>query len=66
MKTKNTYLIIAGVLTLFTAFLHLIGGQIDLINPLFKSNLENQIQTELLGVWHMVTIILFASSIVFF
>jgi len=65
MKNKNTFWIIAGMLNLFTSFLHLIGGQIGLINPLLHSRLENQIQTEMLGVWHMVTIILFASSIIF-
>ncbi|RBW55757.1 hypothetical protein DS884_15480 [Tenacibaculum sp. E3R01] len=65
MKTKNTYWIIAGILNLFTTFLHLIGGQVDLINPLLKSDIETQVQTEMLGVWHMVTIILFASSIIF-
>ncbi len=65
MNTKNKYWIIAGILTLFTSFLHLIGGQISLVNPLLESNLVNQTQTELLGVWHMVTIILFASSIIY-
>ena len=65
MKNKNTYWIIAGILNLFTSILHLIGGQIDLINPLFKSNLSIQIKSQLLGGWHMVTIILFASSFIF-
>jgi len=62
MKTKNIYLIIGGIINLFTAFLHLIGGQITLIKPLNDSNLELQVKTELLGVWHMVTIILFLTS----
>ncbi|WP_108868314.1 hypothetical protein [Aquimarina aquimarini] len=66
MKTKNIYWIITGILNLFTALLHLIAGQMDLINPLFLSNLSLQIQAELLGVWHMVTIILFASSWMYF
>ncbi len=65
MRTRNIYYIIAGVINLFTALLHSIGGQIGLINPFLKSNLENQTKTELLGVWHMVTIILFASSFIF-
>lgn len=66
MKFTNTYWIIAGILNLLTFLLHLIGGQLDLINPLFQSDLNAQIQTELLGAWHMVTIILFASSIIYF
>lgn len=65
MKTKNTFWIITGTLNLFTALLHLIGGQLDLINPLLQSNLTNQIKVEMLGVWHMVTIILFATSYIF-
>jgi len=64
MKAKNIYLIIGGIINLFTALLHLIGGQTSLINPLTNSNLELQVRTELLGVWHMVTTILFMSSIV--
>ncbi|WP_074405703.1 hypothetical protein [Aquimarina megaterium] len=63
---KNKYWIIAGVINIFTAILHLIGGQLDLINPLMESSIALQIKTELLGVWHMVTIMLFASSIFYF
>lgn len=62
--TKNSYWLIAGILNLFTAFLHTIGGQIDLISPLLQSELPDQIKTELLGVWHMVTVAMFATSIV--
>ena len=64
MKIKNIHWIIAGVINLLTAFLHLIGGQMSLVDPLSKSNLELQVKTELLGVWHMVTVMLFMSSIV--
>ncbi|WP_108808124.1 hypothetical protein [Aquimarina spinulae] len=63
---KNKYWIIAGVINIFTAILHLIGGQLDLINPLMESSIALQIKTELLGVWHMVTIMLFVSSIFYF
>lgn len=62
---KNTFWIIAGCLNISTAFLHLVGGQLDLIDPLFQSNLQQQVQTELLGVWHMVTVILFVSSYIY-
>jgi hypothetical protein len=60
--TKNKYWLIAGILNLFTALLHTIGGQIDLVNPMLSSNLENQVKAEWFGAWHMVTIILFATS----
>ncbi len=59
---KKTYLKIAGLLNLFTAFLHLFGGQIDLVNPLLDSALEVQKKSEWLGAWHMVTILLFFTS----
>lgn len=61
---KNYYLLIGGVICLFTAFLHTIGGQIDLVNPMMESDLEVQASTELLGVWHMVTVTLFVSAYV--
>lgn len=59
---KNYYWLVAGVINLFTALLHTIGGQIELVNPLLQSNLTNQTKAEWFGVWHMVTIILFMSS----
>ncbi len=65
MKTKNIFWLLAGILNLFTALLHTFGGQIELINPLLLSSLDNQAQTELLGVWHMVTLFLFFTSAVF-
>ena len=62
MKNKNTFLLIAGILNFFTAILHLIGGQTTLINPLIESDLINQVKFEILGAWHMVTIVLFYTS----
>lgn len=64
MQSKNIFLIIAGVINLFTALLHLIGGQVDLVNPLIDSNLNVPETAQFLGVWHMVTVLLFYSSIV--
>jgi hypothetical protein len=61
-KKRNYYWLIAGVINLFTALLHTIGGQMDLVSPLQKSDMTNQAKAEWFGVWHMVTIILFASS----
>lgn len=63
-KEKNLYFIIAGVINLFTAILHTIGGQLELIDPLLESDLIPQAQYEILGAWHMVTLILFVSSFV--
>lgn len=59
---KRIYWIIAGLVNLFTAFLHAIGGQISLVNPLSQSGLTDQEKAEWFGCWHMITIILFATS----
>ncbi len=62
MNKKSIIWIVAGFLNLSTALIHTIGGQLDLVSPLLKSNLNEQAKTEWLGVWHAVTILLFATS----
>ena len=59
---KNSFWLIAGGINLFTAILHTIGGQMDLVNPLMKSNMALEEKAQWISVWHMVTIILFLSS----
>lgn len=59
---KTNYIKAAGILNLGTALLHLIGGQIDLVNPLLSSDLSIQQKGELTGAWHIVTILLFLTS----
>lgn len=66
MKNRNNYWLIAGVTNMFVAILHTVGGQIDLIAPLLNSEVDIHIKTELLGVWHMATIILWSTSLIFF
>lgn len=61
---KSYYLLFAGLINLGTAILHVIGGQISLIQPLLKADLETQVKAELLGAWHMVTLILLYTSYV--
>ncbi|MCI5082821.1 MAG: hypothetical protein MRY78_14080 [Saprospiraceae bacterium] len=65
MQKAKIYYLLAGILNLFTALLHLIGGQIDLVYPLMDSNMQTQLKAEWTGVWHMVTIMLFFSSYLF-
>lgn len=62
MNTKNKYWIIAGVLNLITFFLHLIGGQLDLVNPMIETSLNIEKSSQLIGAWNMVTIILLVTS----
>jgi hypothetical protein len=58
MKKRNIYWIIAGAINLLTLFVHLIAGQIDLVNPLLNSELQLQVKTEWLGLWHAVSVFL--------
>ena len=62
MKTKNRYWIIAGVLNLITFFLHLVGGQLDLVDPMIETSLILEKSSQLVGAWNVVTIILLATS----
>jgi len=59
---KRIYLKIAGIINLFTMFIHLIAGQVDLVNPLISSELNNQVIGEWVSVWHIVSILLFLSA----
>lgn len=63
MKAKNLFLLIAGVLNLFTAFVHLIGGQLSLVNPMLASSMTTQQQAEWLGGWHIISIVLLLTSL---
>lgn len=62
LKNKNIYWIIAGIISSFTALIHTLVGQLDLVNPLLESNLSRQAKTEWLGVWHIVTAVLIITS----
>ena len=59
---KRIYLKIAGLINLFTAFLHLIGGQVTLVKPLISSELTKQAVGEWVGAWHIVSILFFLST----
>lgn len=61
---NRIFIKIAGVLNILTAVVHLVGGQVDLVRPLQQSNLLDQQKAEWLGVWHVVTFVLFYTSYV--
>lgn len=61
-SNRNIYWLIGGGINLFTAVLHTIGGQLELVSPLMSSNLIDQAKAEWIGAWHMITIILFLTS----
>lgn len=62
MGQRNNFWLIAGGMNIFSALVHTILGQITLVKPLLQSTIEHQEITEWLGVWHIVTVVLFASS----
>jgi len=62
MKKRNIYWMLAGAINLVTAVVHLIGGQLDLVNPLLSSDISKEVKAQWLGAWHIVTIALFLSS----
>ena len=66
MKNKNTYWLIAGIISVITFVIHLTLGQVDLVHPLLESNLSIQVKTEFLAVWHMVSVILLSTSVLYF
>ena len=58
----NTWILIAGIIGLFTAFVHIIGGQLDPVRPFLKSELPDVLKATLLGCWHMVSVFLLISG----
>ena len=62
MRNNKRLLQIAAILNLFTAFVHLLGGQFDLVNPMLNSDLLSQAKTEWLACWHVITVVLFGTS----
>lgn len=63
---KNRFLTIAGILNAVTASLHIAGGQVSLVDPLLKSQLDVDIKAEWLGGWHMITTMLVGTTFLFF
>lgn len=61
-NTGKIYWKIAGCINLFTAIVHTVGGQIDLVTPLLNSHLQTQTKAEWLGGWHLITVMLFLTS----
>ena len=59
---KNIYFLFAGIINFLTIFLHTAYGQIDLVNPLISSNLDNRIVGELVANWHIVSVLLIMTT----
>jgi hypothetical protein len=59
---RNYFWLAAGVVNLITAVIHTFGGQTDLLDPLLQSNISDQAKAEWFSIWHMVTVLLFATS----
>ena len=59
----NYWWLVSGGIGLVTAFVHLIGGQFDIIKPFMRCDLAPVPKATLHACWHMVTVILFVSAI---
>jgi hypothetical protein len=57
--------IIAGILNLVTALIHTIAGHFELILPFMDIEMDIALKAILHACWHMVTVTLFVSSLVF-
>ena len=62
MKTKNLYLIIAGLINLLGLLMHVFAGQADIIVHLNDADLLPRVKAELLGIWHTTSAVLFVTS----
>ncbi|MEM9258623.1 MAG: hypothetical protein AAGA62_03190, partial [Bacteroidota bacterium] len=62
MTSRNYYWLIAGILCLLTALVHTIGGQFELVDPLMVGSLSPTAKVQWLGVWHVVTVMLFGGA----
>jgi len=62
----NKIWITTGIINLITALIHTVVGHFKLILPFVMLEFSNPLKAILHACWHMVTVILFFSSIVFF
>lgn len=62
MKTKNLFLIIAGLINLLGLLMHVFAGQADIIVHLNDAALVPRVKAELLGIWHTTSAVLFVTS----
>ena len=61
----NEIWIAAGMVNLFTACIHLFAGHFDTVLPLLDSGLDTVVQGTLYACWHIVSLLLFWSSVIF-
>lgn len=59
-------LLATAILNLITALIHTIVGHYDLIVPFIQTDFAEALKAILHACWHMVTVILFISSVVLF
>ncbi|RXJ72852.1 hypothetical protein CS022_13445 [Veronia nyctiphanis] len=61
----NYWVLGAGVISLLTAFVHIFAGQVDPVRPFLKSELADVPKATLLSCWHMVSVVLLCSSLLY-
>lgn len=59
----NIWIFSSGLLALLTTLVHVFAGQIDPVRPFLNSKLDDIPKATLLACWHLVSVTLFASSL---
>ncbi|WP_100913709.1 hypothetical protein [Pseudoalteromonas spongiae] len=59
----NIWIFSAGIISLFTSFVHIFAGQVDPVRPFLKSDFPDLPKATLLGCWHMVSSILVLAGV---
>jgi hypothetical protein len=54
----NVWIFSAGIIGIFTAFVHVFAGQVDPVRPFLKSDLPDIPKATLLACWHIVSVTL--------
>lgn len=61
----NVWIFSAGIIGIVTALIHIFAGQVDPVRPFLKLEFHDGRKATLLACWHMVSVMLFFSSLVF-
>lgn len=59
-------LIIAAIINLAVAIIHTIIGESDIVTPLLATDAPDTVRWTLHSAWHMISVVLFVSSIALF
>lgn len=62
---RNRYYLTAGAIGLFTSAVHLVAGQMDIVNPMMAAVFDGTAKHTMLACWHLVSADLLLTSAAF-